>query len=107
MTPVHGFAPSTALYAALKSVTTELATGAVIVPVIVHPVFVIELKVEPTFPLMAVPGPVSVQVTVPTVGMAFVPRTVKLAAVPRFGATWANAGTDTASSAANPRPASR
>jgi hypothetical protein len=39
--------------------------------VIVHPVFVIELKVEPTSPLRVD----VVQVTVPTVGMAFVPRT--------------------------------
>ncbi len=76
-TPSHtGFRLSSALYALLKSVTTELGTGALIAPTIVHAVLVIELKVEPTSPLMAEPGPVLVQVTVPTVGMAFVPRTV-------------------------------
>ena len=73
MTPVHtGFRVSIAANAALKSVTTEPATGVSVDPVIVHPVFVIEVKVEPTLPLMVLP----VQVTVAAVGMPFVPRTV-------------------------------
>ena len=55
----------------LKSVTTEPGTGAVIAPEIVQPVLVIEVNVEPTFPLMVD----VVQVTVPTIGTAFVPRT--------------------------------
>ena len=63
------------MYAALKSVTTEPATGASIDPIIVHAVFVIEVEVEPTSPLMVLPV-VLVQVTVPTVGMLFVPKTV-------------------------------
>ncbi len=77
MTPSHtGFRVSIAANAALKSVTTGPRTGASIDPVIVHAVFVIEVKVEPTLPLMVLPGPVLVQVTVATVGMAFVPKTV-------------------------------
>jgi len=90
----------------LKSVTTEAATGATIAPVIVHKVLVIEVNVEPTSPLMVDPSPVLVQVNVPEVGMAFVPRAVKLAAVPRFGATAANAGAETNRNAANPALAS-
>ena len=87
MGPVHpGFRASIARDAALKSVTTEPATGATI-DVIVHALFVIEVKVEPTLPLMVLPGPSLVQVTVPTAGKAFVPRTVKGAAVPSGGAT--------------------
>ena len=79
MTPVHtGFWRSMPENAALKSLTTPAATGATIGPVIVHPVLVIPpAKVVPTSPLMPMPGPVSVQVTVPLVGMAFAPRTVK------------------------------
>jgi hypothetical protein len=92
MTPVHGLAASIAPYAELRSATTEAATGATIDPVIVHPVLVIELNVEPTSPLMAVPGPVSVQVTVPTVGWGSCPGPRRGAAVPRFGATWDHAG---------------
>jgi hypothetical protein len=59
----------------LKSVTTEAATGASIVPVITHPVLVIDVKVEPTFPLMVDPVPLLVQVTVPTIGTEFAPST--------------------------------
>lgn len=52
-TPSHvGFRLSSAPYAVSKSVTTVLGTGALIAPVIVHPLLVIELKVETTSPLM-------------------------------------------------------
>jgi len=46
-----------------------------------------------------------VQVTVPEVGIAFLPRTVKGAAVPRFGATWAHAEIEARANPANPRMA--
>ena len=58
-------------------------------------------------PKMPIPGPVSVQVTVPIVGIAFVPRTAKGAVVPRFGATCAHAGAQLKIKAANPTPASK
>ena len=63
-----GFRLASAAYARLKSVTTEPRTGALTAPKIEHPVLVIEVKVDPTSPLMVDPGPVLVQVTVPTVG---------------------------------------
>src|SRR2546421_12530911 len=93
MTPVHtGFWASIAAKAVLKSATTPAGTGATIGPVIVHPVLVIPPgKVVPTCPKMPMPGPVSVQVTVPEVGMALTPRTAKGAVVARLGATCANA----------------
>jgi hypothetical protein len=47
-----------------------------IVPVIVQPLLVIEVNLEPTSPLMVEPVPLVVQVTVPAVGTEFVPRTV-------------------------------
>src|SRR6478752_5182915 len=102
ITPVHtGFWASTAANAVLKSATTPAATGATIGPVIVHPVFVIPPgKVVPTCPKMPMPGPVSVQVTVPLVGIAFVPRTAKGAVVPRLGATCARAQAGTSKQAA-------
>ena len=60
----------------LKSAITVLEIGATIVPVIVHPLFVMEVDVVPTLPMMVDTGPVLVQVTVPVVGAALVPRTV-------------------------------
>ena len=47
-----------------------------IAPLIVHAVLVIELKVDPTSPFIVDPDPLLVQVTVATVGVEFVPRTV-------------------------------
>ena len=78
MTPSHvGFRLAIAAYAMLKSVTTEPRTGAATgAPKIEHAVLVIEVKVVPTSPLMVDPGPVLVQVTVPTVGIEFSPSTV-------------------------------
>src|SRR5438105_3098385 len=77
ITPVHtGFNVSIAANAASKSFTTLAGTGATIGPVIVHPVLVIPpANVVPTCPKMPIPGPVSVHVTVPIVGMAFLPST--------------------------------
>ena len=71
-----GFWLLIALYAVPKSATTEPATGASVVRGMEHEVLGIEVKLEPTFPLMVEPGPVLVQVTVPEVAMGFVPSTV-------------------------------
>jgi hypothetical protein len=60
------------LNAAPKSVTTEAATGAAIVPVIAHPVLVMLLPVVPTSPSTVL----VVQVTVPLVGTLLVPSSV-------------------------------
>lgn len=57
-----------ALYAVSKAFVTEAGTGATI-DAIVQPVLVIELAVEPTSPVIVE----VVQVTVPTVGMEFLP----------------------------------
>jgi hypothetical protein len=46
-----------------------------------------DVNVLPTRPLMVDPGPVLVQVTVPTVGAAFVPRTAYGADAPNDGET--------------------
>jgi hypothetical protein len=69
-----GFMTSSWLYAFLKSVTApgpERRSETSVDPEIEHPVLEIEAPVVPTFPVMVE----VVQVTVPVVGMAFVPRT--------------------------------
>ena len=71
-----GFWVSIAPYAVLKSAITVLEIGATTVPVIVHPLFVMDVEVVPTLPMMVDPGPVLVHVTVPVVGAGFVPSTV-------------------------------
>ena len=60
-----------ALYAVSKAFVTEAGTGATI-DAIVHPVLVIELAVEPTSPVIVE----VVHVTVPGIGVEFLPRTV-------------------------------
>ena len=62
----------------LRGTTVDVdATGESIGPVIAHggALVIPPAKVVPTRPLMPSAGPVLVQVTVPIVGMAFVPRT--------------------------------
>src|ERR1700752_3260493 len=105
MTPVQtGFCRSMLVKAALKSATTPAPTGATIEPVITQgPTLVIPpAKLVPTFPLMTVPGPVSVPVTVPIVGIAVSPTPVKAPDVPRLGATGAHAGIHASRSAPSP-----